>query len=124
MDGGTATLRVDASANVDASGSVDYTFDVYENTYGVNGDESGRNASRTFRFDYSADDVDFTERVARNSNGEKTYSVKFYGRVEVALSDDDSVSDSKSDTDTGRINIVNYQPSTTFTATTNTLASP
>ena len=124
LDGGTATLRVDASANVDASGSVDYTFDVYENTYGANGDESGRNASRTFRFDYSADDVDFTERVARNSNGEKTYSVKFYGSVEAALSDDDSVSDSKSDTDTGRINIVNYQPSTTFTATTDTLASP
>lgn len=123
LDGSRVILRVDASASVDASGSVDYTFDVNDNTFGVDGDESGRGSSRVFRFDYYSDDVGFTERVARNNNGEMDYTVRFRGSVDAALSDDDSISDSKSDTDTGTISIINYRPDASFTTATDGLAA-
>lgn len=121
LDGVNASLRVtlDASRTQSRQTITDYDFEV-EDSLGNVDNNSGRNSSRTFTFDYSAHDMGFTQAEANRKKGETSYRVDFDGTV--VVTDRLDTTEKASDSDRGTIEVVNYQPNAAFVTTTDSLS--
>lgn len=120
LDGEAASLRVtlDASGTKSRQPVTNYAFDVSDN-YSNSDSVDSKSSSKSFTFDYFAKDFGFTEAVAFQNNGEKSYSIKYDGSVDVTDSLD--TTEGTTATGTGKVNIINEQPIAKFTTSTDIL---
>lgn len=120
LDGEAASLRVtlDASGTKSRQPVTNYAFDVSDN-YSNSDSVDSKSSSKSFTFDYFAKDFGFTEAIAFQNNGEKSYSIKYDGSVDVTDSLD--TTEGTTATGTGKVNIINEQPIAKFTTSTDIL---
>lgn len=121
LDGERARLRVtlDASGTESRQTITSYDFSVTD-SMGEEDGSSGRSSSKTYSFNYYADDLGFTRSVANKYRGECEYTIKYNGSVEVT--DSLGTTETATASDSGTIEIVNYRPNAQFTAATDSLS--
>lgn len=120
LDGTHAGINVtlDASATSSRQPITNYKFQV-EDTYDDQKTSSTSSKSKSFTYYYRASDVGFTSSVAQQYRGERTYTIRYDGKVTVT--DSLGTTANANDYDNGTLKVVNYAPTSGFTVTSDNL---